>query len=613
MSLFKELKRRNVFRVAIAYLVVAWLLAQVSATLENALNMPPWFDTMVVSLLLIGFPIALFFAWVFELTPEGIKREKDINRDDSIVDQTSKKLNYVTIIAALAVLAMFVWQQMNPLTVIPAHKPFIPMQTGISNEDTKEPEIKANSIAVLPFADLSQDGDQEYFSDGMAEEILNVLVRVSALQVTSRTSAFQFKESKLGIPEIATQLKVRHVLEGSVRKSGDTLRITAQLIDASNDKHLWSETYDRPLTTDNIFAIQDEISNAIVKALSMEFGIVASHDISVTQSTGNLNAYELFLKARPLFQARKDLDKADQYLISAIELDQQFDQAWAMRAALQSLMLEYGYSETSLEENDKNGIEFADKALAINPNSALALAVKSKIKLNANEFFRGEYDYHEIIEGYNKALAIDPNNPSTLNWIGLAYQLVGFQDKALEHFNHCIKNEPRYTPCVGNYVFTQNTIGNHKVAITKYTENLRDGVLSLRNAPFSSLATEGHEMAFLSALNSPDLFNGWHRNGEIYQAYRNPQFDYTELTKAAYDYLSKEAKKMYYWQFVLTPLGFLMSENVEYIDTFGTKHKDINHPKIKAYLKKAGIYDYWQQHGFPPQCKPKGADDFECE
>lgn len=624
MSLFSELKRRNVFRVAAAYVVISWLLIQVIGLAADSFSAPEWVMKMIIVVLLIGFIPALFFSWAFELTPEGIKRETDIVTEQSITNYTAKKLDVITLVAVILVAGLlfadrYFPQQITtiqtPVTQTSATKNSVTSaQAGISS---KKSSIQANTIAVLPFSDLSKNKDQEYFSDGMAEEILNVLVRVDALKVTSRTSAFQFKGQEIGIPEIAKKLKVRHVLEGSVRKSGNTLRITAQLIDAQNDKHLWSKTYDRPLTTDNIFAIQDEISHAIVEALKDALGLVSVTVVDVQKTTQNLSAYELFLQARPLFQARKELDKADALLIQAIKLDPKFAQAWAMRAALQSLMYEYGFSKTPVEQNDIKGLKFANKALSIKPNMALALAVKSKIRLNANEFLRSHYDYTEIINDYKKALSIDPHNPSTLNWIGLAYEVLGFREKALEYFNQCIDYEPRYAPCVGNAIQMNNTIGNYKIAVNLYRDNLSIGVIELGDAPFFALAQLNQQLAFISALNAPYFFPGWHRNGEIYQAYKNPQLDHAELTKAAYETLSEESKKLLWWRFVLSPLGYANAPNHDYIDVFGTKHKNIDNPKIKSYIKEAGIYDYWQQHGYPPQCralpKSKIKDDFVCD
>jgi len=615
MNLFNELKRRNVFRIAGIYAVVGWILMQVAGTLEASLRLPEWFDSVITAGLLIGFPIALLFAWAFEMTPDGVKPTESCDAENSSVP--SKKIDSVIIVGITLILALGLWQQMSKPVVSQTKsteaKTILSTAKKAPIKIAKETEILDASIAVLPFKDLSPAGDQEYFSDGMAEEILNVLVRVEALKVTSRTSAFQFKGSNKGIPEIAKQLKVRHVLEGSVRRSGNTLRITAQLIDTKDDTHLWSQTYDRPLTTDNVFAIQDEISNAIVKALSEKLVIKATLHLSLKKSTDNLSAYELFLKARPLFQSRKRLDEADSLLIQALKLDPKYAEAWAVHAALQSLMLEYGFSNIPVELNDKNGIQYADRALSLDPNLALALAVKSKIKLNATEFLREKYDVSQIIKNYKKALEIEPHNPSTLNWIGLAYQFLGFHKQAIEYFTLCVEYEPRYTPCLANLAITNQLLGNYEVAVRLYSEGLSNGVLELSDAPFWALAQLNNKLAFVSALNALSVFPRWHRNGEFYRAYKSPSLDHSELAKAAYNYLPDKAKITWFSQLVFTPLGYHDPSKELFVDVFGGIQKDINSPRIKTYIRKSGIYDYWEAQGYPPQCRAIGDDDFECD
>ncbi len=287
-NIFSELKRRNVFRVAGVYAVVGWVLAQISTTLEEALGLPAWFDALIVALLLLGLPVAIVFAWAFEMTPNGVVRTESVPEGESITADTGHKLDYAIVAGLILLIAMVVWQKTGSDAVVADSAP---VDAVAQVADTK---ADAASIAVLPFADLSPQGDQEYFSDGISEEILNVLVAVDGLEVTSRTSSFQFKGGELGIPAIAKLLNVRHVVEGSVRKSGETIRVTAQLIDAANDKHLWSQTYDRPLSVENIFSIQDEIAKAIVGALSQTLGVGSLEPVRVSATTSNLSAYELY-------------------------------------------------------------------------------------------------------------------------------------------------------------------------------------------------------------------------------------------------------------------------------------------------------------------------------
>lgn len=291
-----ELQRRKVLRVATGYVVAGWVILQVALSLQAAMTLPAWFSSAIMAVLLIGFPIAVFASWFFEFTPEGIRRTVPSDEIVPLKFQATDLALATALILVLAAVTVKVVSPAQETTVAAA--PAAPV--------AQQPS--AASIAVLPFADLSPAKDQEYFSDGMAEEILNVLAKVKGLHVASRTSAFQFKGREIGVPEIARQLKVRHVVEGSVRKAGDTLRITAQLIDTASDRHLWSETFDRPLTADNIFTIQDEIAKAIVKALGQTMGTASDVEVAVAPVTANVNAYELFLQARRLFTARIDLD-----------------------------------------------------------------------------------------------------------------------------------------------------------------------------------------------------------------------------------------------------------------------------------------------------------------
>jgi TolB-like protein len=248
MSLFQELKRRNVIRVGLLYLVAAWLLLQLTDVLSSLLPVGESAGPLVILLLALGFFPVLIFAWVYEMTPDGLKRESSIDRSQSVTPDTGRKVNtLIIVLLALAIIGMIADR------LIPESSPVTEVATA--DPITAPLAIDAQSIAVLPFADLSRDQDQQYFTDGLSEELLNLLVRVDDLHVASRTSSFAYRGSTLSIPAISKELNVAHVLEGSVRKDGDRIRITAQLIEAGTDRHLWSENFDREFV--DIFAIQD--------------------------------------------------------------------------------------------------------------------------------------------------------------------------------------------------------------------------------------------------------------------------------------------------------------------------------------------------------------------
>jgi TolB-like protein len=294
LSFFDELKRRNVIRIAGLYLVGAWLIVQVASTVLPAFDGPGWVLRALITLLAIGFFPALIFAWAFELTPEGLKREKEVDRAGSISLHTGKKLDRVIMVVLALALGYFAFDKFVLAPQREAEQTRAARNAGRSEALVESYGDK--SIAVLPFVDMSPQKDQEYFSDGISEELLNLLSKISQLRVISRSSAFSFKGKDIEIPEIAKRLNVAHILEGSVRKAGNQVRVTAQLIDARSDTNLWSETYDRPL--DNIFAVQDEIAAAVVAQLKLKLLDAAPH-----AKATDPRAYALYLQARHLEHA----------------------------------------------------------------------------------------------------------------------------------------------------------------------------------------------------------------------------------------------------------------------------------------------------------------------
>ena len=321
-GLFEELKRRNVFRVAIGYVAVTWLIVQVSDVVFESFGTPDWVMKTLMFLLAIGFPLAVLFAWAYEMTPEGIKREKDVDRSQSITHETGQKLNRtIMVVLVLAVGFLLVDKFML------RHSTYAPADLTTTAE---------KSVAVLPFVAMSRGEDDEFFADGLTEEILNSLTRVPELLVTARTSAFHFKGQDIPIPEIATQLGVAHVVEGSVRRSGDRLRVTAQLIRAADGFHLWSENYDRE--TEDTFGVQTDIAEKIATAL----GVYLDEDAVTAMTAAGLRhaeAYVLFQKARELYEVAHNsydvlpgLLEANGLLTRIIELEPQYSLAYVLRA-----------------------------------------------------------------------------------------------------------------------------------------------------------------------------------------------------------------------------------------------------------------------------------------
>ena len=288
-KLFDELKRRNVVRVGAAYLIVAWVLAQIADLgLEN-FDAPEWVIKTILLLLALGFPLALFFAWAFELTPDGLKREKDVDRSKSATPLSSRKLDFVIIGALVVALGYFVWERQSIDDGVDSST----TPVAIESESASEKPRDKRSIAVLPFVNMSSDPEQEWFADGLTEELLNALARAPDLLVAARTSSFKFKGSTEDIPTIAAALGVAHVLEGSVRRGRDRLRVTAQLIRANDGFHLWSQSYDRK--PDDVIAIQEELAVKIARALDTAMDPVALAKM-VSAGTASVPAYEAYLE-----------------------------------------------------------------------------------------------------------------------------------------------------------------------------------------------------------------------------------------------------------------------------------------------------------------------------
>ena len=607
-NLIAELRRRNVIRVAGVYVVASWVLAQVANTLEESLGLPDWFDGVVVAFLLLGFPIAIILAWAFELTPEGVVREGEATDPDG---KPARKLDYIIVAAIIGLVAALAWQQLrspDPTPTQPA-----------AETEAAESTVSALSVAVLPFADLSPDGDQEYFSDGVSEEILNVLVKIPALDIVSRTSSFQFKGKGLGIPEIAQALKVRHILEGSVRKAGDNIRVTAQLIDAQNDLHLWSETYDRPLTAENVFVIQDDISTSIVNALRDKFGLSSNVSTQVKPLTDDLDAYGLYLRARNLVRGRRDLDVADTLLRQALDIDPEFADALALLAAVQTLAVSYGYSDVELSVAETAGIELAERALALDPDSAAAFAIIGHTMAYRLRTSSTDSNIEKVFEYLKRAVELSPHDSNALNWLGLAYATAGYLDKASATFEECVRVEPYHTACNENLFSTLAAQGRDDEAMEAVRTAYRRGAAKGYFVDLALLARRGEELAFLLATNTEQTLMGWHQQKELYDAFRNLDSDHSELAESLLEFVndrtsSGAALDRLVFSSLLVPLGEHYAFGNSSFQMWSPSFRRFRQTAdFKAFIREATILAYWRKHGFAPQCEAFGKDDFRCD
>jgi len=615
MNLFTELKRRNVFRVALFYIVAAWVVVQVAETLLPVFDVPDAAIRIIVLILALGFPLAMVFSWVFEMTPEGIRREKDVEVDPESKQHTAQKLNWATLIAAVLAIGLLVVDRMIPEEVTtgtgaatttgnPAVDDPVPM------EASPDPA----SIAVLPFADLSPDGDQQYFSDGIAEEILNVLVGVDGLAVASRTSSFQFKGMQaIGIPAIAERLEVRHVLEGSVRTAGETIRVTAQLIDAGTDQHLWSQSWDRELTTDNIFAIQDEIASAIVVSIHDNLGVTVGTAEAVPQRTENVDAYSLFLRARALFQSRSFFAEADDQVSRALALDPEFVDALALKAAILTVSPEYGVLlADSADASRGQARELAQRALGLDPQNALALGIIGLIR--DFEVVAGDRSigYADILAAYEDALEFAPDDPAVLNWRGFGYLRAGYLDRARSDFEHCLRVEPGYAPCSSNLIAALTLASDTEAALKVLDESLRLGVYGGDIPTLINLHQLGLEQPFyFVAIQLPSL-RGWLGMEEIYAALSRPGADHDLLIRRLNRHGDAAGSRASIDE-LLIALGEYHIPHSTYSFWFDAYRAYRASPEFKRHLRRLGLPDFWRANGFPPMCRPLGEEDFECD
>lgn len=380
-TFIKELRKRHVVKVGIAYLVAAWVALQLADVIFPALGLPEWSITLVLALLAVGFPAALIISWVFDVTPDGIQRTDEMGN--------------------------------------------APVMAG---QARPAPAVTQKSIAVLPFPDMSAEKDQEHFCDGLTEELLNVFTTIPGLRVASRTSCFAFKGKDIDLPSVAARLGVAHILEGSVRKAGNKVRVTAQLIEASTDSHLWSETYDRQL--DDIFAIQDDIAARILHVLKLRLG---------TQSlpgptTHDARAYEYFLRGRgyAMTFSKKDNERAIELFKKAVAADPEFLRAWS------SLAETYAVKAIFLGGGDfarQAATQASEKAMQIQPNHAQSHLARGYAHLASNQYEEAQQNFLRVIE-------LAPQKFEAYYQLGRLAQHQGDTNGAIKYFTRAMELNP---------------------------------------------------------------------------------------------------------------------------------------------------------------------------
>jgi TolB-like protein/Tfp pilus assembly protein PilF len=391
-NFFAELKRRNVYKVAVAYAIVGWLLVQIATQVFPFLEIPNWVVRLMIALVAIGFPIALVIAWAFELTPAGIKRTEDAERAGERPSR-SRAWVYVAVIGAAVSVGLF----------------FLGRYTGPDAAHTDHSELPAKSIAVLPFDNLSRDPDNAFFAEGVQDEILTRLAKVADLKVISRTSTQRFKSAPENLPQIARQLGVMHVLEGSVQKSNDQVRVNVQLINAMSDAHLWADTYDRKLT--DIFVVESDIAKTIADQLQAKL-TGSEKQMMAAQPTTDMAAYELYHKGRSLWGKRTgdNIPKAIAFFEQAIARDPNYALAYAGLA--NAYVILPFWTNADRHDSKAKAKEAALKALGIDPNLAEAHLALGRV------LFFSEIDILGATREYERAIELKPNEAAAHHWYG---------------------------------------------------------------------------------------------------------------------------------------------------------------------------------------------------
>ncbi|AAZ25989.1 MULTISPECIES: adenylate cyclase [Colwellia] len=505
MKFFTELKRRNIFKVASVYLLTTWLVLQIIAVISPSLNLPIMFGTIVTVVLIIGFPISCVIAWAFELTPEGMKFTKDVEEDESIRQETGQKLN-ASLMFIIALLISFI-----------VYDKFFTFQINEKLDLT---------IAVLPFKDMSPGGTQQYFGDGIAEEILNSLTKISSLKVIARTSSFQFRNEKKDINQIGKQLGAQFILEGSIRKSEDKLRVTAQLIDATTQHHIWSETYDKKLT--DVFVLQDQLTFAITQALKLNI-LKGDLQSSALAKSDNPEAYKLYLKSLPLFHQRtpSGIKDAEKLLEKAIELDHDFLLA---KAQLYNLYARYNRYIRALNiEQQKNAEllirdllsspeKFAEKSMAIGmwlsgegynvqsieyfKHSVSEFPSSSELKF-IYAYYANIYSHlsrNDIIEMHKSVLSKDPLNTSSRSNLMSLYQKENRLAEMREVIDKGRELQPQHIQSIRDEIFGLIAENNISSAFKIIKKSNDDNLKYYRN----SLGSFFNEITFEQALKIGD-------------------------------------------------------------------------------------------------------------
>jgi TolB-like protein len=623
MELFAELKRRNVIRMAGLYLVVAWLVIQVMETLLPIFDTPGWVLRTLVVLLAVGFVPALLFAWIYELTPEGLKRDADVAPSQAVAGHTARRMDRLIFFGLLALAAVVLadryWPQRSAEPMAPADA----MPGQVSGDATTRHASESasppapSSVAVLPFVNMSSDPEQEFFSDGMTEELLNVLAKIPQLQVAARTSVFAFKGKGGDVREIGRALGVGHIVEGSVRRDGTDIRVTAQLIRVSDGFHVWSETYDRKL--EGVFALQDDLARRVAEALQRSLGVVAA---PAPRATIDPQAYDQYLKGRALLRARKDLSAAIAHFKAAVAQAPEFAAAWSSLALSHDVA--YWYTDGATLDERLGFLvaarAAAQRAAALDPGAAAVVHMLGNAA-------RAQFRYADAEQHYLQAMQIDPSYPDVReDYAEVLYHVGRFEDSR-QAARELTELDPYFVVGWNRIADAETALGN-RAGVEQAAQKLREIAPHLPGARFFVLdyaltrgdadaartelaqirsrwtdrLTELLEVVVPWSLNDPGVDDARARAALAEMPagytilYRIARGD-VDAYNAEMDDGGPVAQAYYFAYLASSPTsGWAM----------------LREPRVKDRLKRYRFPEYWREKGWPSGCLPLDSLDFEC-
>jgi TolB-like protein len=512
-NFFAELKRRNVYKVAVAYAVASWLLIQIATQVFPFFEIPNWAVRLVVLLLIAGFPVALIFSWAFEITPEGIKRESEIEGDKSVAHHTGRKIVALTIVLAAIAVGLLAYQLWGP-------KRSATVQQSVAIE-TSAP-IPDKSVAVLPFDNLSDDKSNAYFSEGIQDEILTRLSKIAALKVISRTSTQKYKSAPDNLRDIGKQLGVAHVLEGSVQKIANAVHVNVQLIKAATDEHLWAESYNRKL--DDVFGVEAEVATAIAEQLNTKLSGTEQKAVT-NKPTQNAAAYDAYLRALAIEHNSYNYEaysQAERVYAYAVQLDPNFALAWARLSIIRSFLY---FNAIDLTTNSAAAVkEAADHALSLAPEAGESWIAQGSYR------YRVLRDFQGAVAAYQEAQKRLPNSALVHEYLAFVQRRLGQWNEAEANYKRALELDPRDIQLL-------NSMGNEFYAyLRRFDEALATIDRSLQLAPDDEVGHAGkagllqaagrleeasHELAHVP----PDLTDDWIIGVRLTQATYERNFD----------------------------------------------------------------------------------------